>query len=533
MYLPYEPISKKPDTSTYVPLELLEAQRQGKSFIPIKLTSNWDQWISEELNITKDQLWLLFSSEQIDSIGLSIYNFQSGKNFIISDETGIGKGRILSGICRWAFINKKKVMFFTEREHLFTDFWRDLTDTDTLNLLINPIVFHTNSKVLDANNEVVLKGSEKEIKSIQEEGFNSETNFVMTNYSQVSLVQHKKNKKDSMIEYCDGNIIILDECHNATGDSNTKKFLLSLFEKTKHIVFSSATFMKDENQLDLYEKTINFNEDTLHLLKRLLKNDTELLLRKVFTYELTRNLQFWRREHEPLNIGWKTIICDNIEEQNKYINLYSNTINSLFLVSNALAKEDSLSHLNLGSSWFALGATINRLSRNLLLLLKVNTLISSVEKSLDNNHKAVIVVDSTFSSMITKIIDYQKLKNKSDTYELNFKQVMFYIIEECVGKYINEYRNTINPKIAIHYDSLLAQAVAFNDLKISPIDIIINHFNKKEIKVNEISGRTFRINQNEQVEKIKKIPKPKLVSEFNSGECNIMIITRAGANRLS
>lgn len=533
MYLAYEPLSKKGDSSTFVPAELFEAQQQAKSYIPIKYSKNWDNWVAEELGVDKDYLWNLFSSEQIDSIGLTIYNFYANKNFIIADETGIGKGRILSGICRWAFKNNKKVMFFTEREHLFTDFWRDLIDTDTIDLLKNPTVFHADAKVLNKNNEVVLKSSIKEIQKIQNEGFLPDCNLVMTNYSQVSLTQHKKNKKDSMVEFCSDNIIILDECHNATGDSNTKKFLLSLFDHCKHIVFSSATFLKDENQLDLYEKSIDFDEETLHLFKRLLKNDSNRLLRKVFTYELTRKLQLWRREHEPLDIGWKTIVCDNTDEQERYINQYSNVINNLFSLSFRLSKQPALQELNLGSGWYSMGSTINRLSRNLLLLLKVDTLVSSVEQSLEKQHKAVVVVDSTFSSIINKVIEFQKITTKSENYELNFKQVLYYIINDYIGIYINKYKEVINHKILADYQALLAQAIAFEDLSISPIDMIRNKLISKNIPVNEISGRTFRINSNNLIEKIQKISKPKLVAEFNSGEVNVIILTRAGASGIS
>lgn len=549
MYLPYEPISKKPDSSAFIPPELFEAQQQGKVSLPAKIIKVWDEWVAQKVGFTKDELWEMFSSEQIDSIGLSIYNFESGKNFIIADETGIGKGRILSGICRWAITNNKKIMFFTEREHLFSDFWRDLTDTKTVPLLKNPIVFHSTSKVYNSEGEIVNRGTAKIVKHIQDNGFSEDTNLVMTNYSQVSLKQHKKNKKDVMVEYCKDNVIILDECHNATGDSNTKKFLLNLSEAANHIVYSSATFMKDESQLELYEKTIDFDIETIQLFKRLLSNDQELILRKIFTYELTRKLQFWRREHQPLNVGWKSLVCQNDVQQAEYIDKYSTIINGLFELSNALSKEPSLAHLELNSSWFALGATINRLSRNLLLLLKVDTLIEEVKNSMRRNHKAVVVIDSTFASIINKVISNQTIPIESveeddndnlevDTstlkdYELNFKQVLYYIIEEVAGKHIKQYDNCLNEHIKNDYEMLKAQAIAFEALEISPIDMIINQLASENIRCNEISGRTFRVNNENKIEKIVKHPKSKLVAEFNSGVVDVIIITRAGASGLS
>lgn len=549
MYLPYEPISAKNDSTAFVPPELLQAQKQGKNLLPREIIKNWDNWVAKNLGLTKDELWNFFSSEQIDSIGLTIHNFELGKGFIIGDETGVGKGRILSGICRWAITQGKKVLFFTEREHLFSDFWRDLGDTDTLKLLQDPIVFHPTSKIYNSEGEIVLKGNAKSIKNIQDKGFSETTNFVMSNYSQISLKEHKKTKKDSLLNYCDGNLIILDESHNATGDSNTKKFLLSLAEKSGNLVFSSATYIKDESQLDIYEKVISFDEETIRLLKKLLANDKDLILRKIFTYELTRKLQFWRREHQPLNVGWKTILTDNNDEQELYINQYSEIINGLFELVNILSKEPALGNLNITNSWFSLGATINRLSRNLLLLFKVDTLVQSVKDSIQRDHKAVIVVDSTFASIINKVIMNQQIDENTDNdleeedniqvekteqiYELNFKQVLYYIIEEVAGKTIKEYEPVIRSDLKAQYEILRQKAEIFHELNISPIDSIIEQLEKENIQCNEISGRTFKINTDGKIEKIIKQPKSKLVSQFNSGEKNVIIITRAGASGIS
>ncbi len=259
MYQEYQPLSKKTDASTYVPPELFEAQKQAFARIDKKISQNWDDWVAKKLDISVDKMWEVFSSEQIDSIGICIYNFENKQNFIIGDETGIGKGRILSGISRWAWKSGMKVLFFTEREHLMSEFWKDLNDTDNISLLKNPIAFHSKSKIFNPDGTIALKGTPKLVKSIEQDGFPEDTNLVMTNYSQISLKQHKKNKKDILLDYCDNAIMILDESHNATGDSNTKKMLMSLTEKVKHVVFSSATYMKDESQLDLYQSSINFD----------------------------------------------------------------------------------------------------------------------------------------------------------------------------------------------------------------------------------------------------------------------------------
>lgn len=559
MYVPYQAISKKGDQTAFVPIELQEAQQQGIKLLPKKLVEKWDDWVATELGFpNKEDLFEVFSAEQIDSIGLTIHNFNNGHGFIIADETGIGKGRILSGICRWAINHGKKIMFFTERESLFSDFWRDLNDTNTIPLLKNPIVFHSSSKVYDQNTgDVVIKGTAKVVKGIEKTGFPEDSNFVMTNYSQISLKTHKETKKDIMIDYCKNNLIIMDESHNGTGESNTKKFLLSLTDVSSNIVFSSATYIKDESQLDLYEKVISFDSATIKMMKKLLKSDRNMILRKVFTYELTKKLQFWRREHAPIEGDWKTVLCERYEEQSKYLNQFSHTLNSLFGIVNQLLDNPALSNMQIENVWFSLGSTINRLSRNLLLLFKIEDLCDSIiNNSLKNNHKAVVVIDSTFSSIINKVIAFQnkyKLKDNlnhedddDDTdaeefdeklaesdYELNFQQILLYIIDEVIGNVIEEHKPIIDEEIIDEFEKLKESTALFKPLQISPIDMIIQNLAKHGIKANEISGRTFYINEEGKVAKLQKRPKPHLVAEFNSGEVDVTILTRAGASGLS
>lgn len=545
MYIEYKSISQKPDACTFVPPELYESQQQGIATIPKKIRNKWDDWVADLLGISKDLLWECYSSEQIDSIGICIFNFKKGRNFFIGDETGIGKGRILSGISKWAWSQGMKVLFFTEREHLISEFWKDLHHTYNIDSISNPISFHGSSKVFNPNGNVDLKGTAKKVKEIELNGFDKETNLVMTNYSQISLKQHKTNKLEKMKKYCKNAIIILDEAHNATGDSNTKAMLLDLIKHSNHCVFSSATYLKDESQLDLYESSFVIEEPIMKLLKKTLKNDRDGTLRKIFTYELTRNLQFWRREHQPLEDKWRTLVCENDEYNINIIQRYSEILSGLFKIVSAINEDPSLESSIAANAWFSLGATINRLSRNLLLVLKLDTLINSVKIDIKEGRKSVIVLDSTLSSLVQKIIS----KNKEDeidedqeeieisekmekiTTPLNFQSAVLYVIEEVLGEVIhNPY---IDQDVKKAYDNLKDRTDIFADLSLSPIDTLIHSFQKAGIPCGEISGRTFSISSDGKISKLEKTPKTKIVGKFNDGENDVVILTRAGASGIS
>lgn len=536
MHVPYEPISKKGDSSSYVPQELAESQRQGITSIPRKTIANWDEIVAESLGLTKEGLFSAFSAEQIDSIGLAAMNFERGSGFVIADETGIGKGRILSGIVKLAAQKGKRVMFFTEREHLFSDFWRDLSDTGTVGDLRDPIVFHSTAKAYGQDGTVVLKGSAQTVKTIQSEGFPDSCNFVMTNYSQISLKQHKKNKKDAILDFIKGSILILDESHNAAGDSNMNKFLLSVIDAAESVVFSSATFIKDESQLSIYEKALGLDPETTALFKKLLKTDGSHGLRKALTYELTKKLQFWRREHEPIEIGWQTVEADLTIEQTSMLNSYSEIINGLFESMDSLSKEPSLADSDVAGGWYAIGGAVNRLSRNLILLFKIDALVDSVRECVDSGRKAVVVMDSTFASAIRKTIEFQDDSAEESTddvevCEISFKQLILMLMEDSVGKILKTHEG-IPQRFFVDYESLKSKADAFGTLEISPIDSIVSKLSSFGISCGEISGRNFVI-QGGKISKIKKRPKSALVSDFNSGLLDVMILTRSGAAGIS
>ncbi len=574
MYKEYKSLSQKPDSSTYVPEELANAQEIGLKKIPKSILNHFDDFVANELKISKEKLWNFYSSEQIDSIGLTILNFKENKSFLIGDETGIGKGRILSGITKWAIENGKKVLFFTERAHLISEFWKDLEDTENTDILINPQIFHSTTKVFNKSGDVVLKGSVKKMDGFKSNGFPVDCNLVLTNYSQVSLKEHKKSRKDVLSKYCKDAVIIMDESHNAAGDSNIREFLEDLQKNTDYIVYSSATFIKDESQISFYEKCLNVNKKSIEFFKKIFKGDENGIVRKMLTYEMTKNLQLWRREHEPLDVKWNVVLCDNPVIDN-YINSYSEIINQLFNIVTDISKLNSEESKKINNAWFGLGGTINRLSRNLLLILKIDGLSQEVKKSLSQNHKAVIVIDSTLSSIVQKIQKFyeshpqyaidnqfakenykgskQHLENDDDDEKINldendlninfsFEEAIKYIINEILFDFIKDLDaipdelwqscGLTKNYIQVEYDDLVMKSKKFAHLALSPIDDIKTILEQDNIKCAEISGRNFQL-KNKKIEIFKHEPKTKIVKSFNDGECDVILITRAGASGIS
>ena len=128
--VPYEAASESCDSlDSYVPIGFASEQ----TYFNNRLKSTYDvaEYVKDKLKYkTIDDLCKAFSKEQIDGIATAIFNWEStGKAIIISDQTGLGKGRMIAGLIRFSILTLKKFpVFFTESSNLFSDIYRDLFD---------------------------------------------------------------------------------------------------------------------------------------------------------------------------------------------------------------------------------------------------------------------------------------------------------------------------------------------------------------------------------------------------------------------
>jgi len=89
-----------------------------------------DNFVQRKLKYkTKQEMFDAFKAEQIDALALAIYNIENnGTGLIVSDQTGIGKGRVAAGILRYARNIGKIPIFLTKDATLFSDIYRDIRD---------------------------------------------------------------------------------------------------------------------------------------------------------------------------------------------------------------------------------------------------------------------------------------------------------------------------------------------------------------------------------------------------------------------
>ena len=232
-----------------------------------------------------------FASEQTDALALAIVQLESKKGFILGDGAGIGKGRVMAGLCRYARQIGKIPVFMTARASLFSDIYRDFYDIGGFdgtaparndNQLPKPFIFNDGGeggvveKVVDQQTIrlfTALKKSETVAlcsRKVMPFGYD----MVMLTYSQLSADlsnvanANAKTQFEFLQAIAPNCIFMLDESHKGAGDSCLGHNLADLISYSGGVVFASATYAKVPKSMVLYMpktdiKDSNINEDTI------------------------------------------------------------------------------------------------------------------------------------------------------------------------------------------------------------------------------------------------------------------------------
>lgn len=250
-----------------------------------------------------EELANALSAEQVDAVAMAIYNIEEkGQAIIIGDQTGIGKGRIAASIIRYGCHNGYKPLFVTEKPNLFSDMYRDLSAIGSASLV--PFIVNSDeakTKVKDEDGEVVYKAPAL---NIQQKIFASgklpdEYNYLMMTYSQVAS-EKPTAKQQFVSSIAQKNILILDESHNAGGNietSFTAKFFYDVVKSTQGVVFLSATFAKQPDNMPLYAVKTAMSETNMsntQLIEAVKKGG--IALQEVLSSNLVAEGQMIRRE---------------------------------------------------------------------------------------------------------------------------------------------------------------------------------------------------------------------------------------------
>ena len=312
--VPYTSTSSGFNEGILTPRNMGEALNE--SLTELKQTvGDLDLFVMNELGYdSKEALHKAFMGLQVDAVAAAIFNIKRGQAVIIADQTGVGKGRQAAAIQRYALRNNLIPVFFTETENLFTDMHEELHDIGEQG--VKPFILNDNVGVtvpgaVAGTTETLFArtGTRRThgMNLMQRAGkLPEEANAVWLRYTQVNRVGNIQQW--ALMSIADKAVMILDESHNAAGDSNTGAFMKALLAEAKGAVYLSATWAKRPDNVPVYSLTSLGRAVTdVKKLPEIMQRGG-LPLQTIISNMLSREGQLFRRERSFKGIDFNTRI---------------------------------------------------------------------------------------------------------------------------------------------------------------------------------------------------------------------------------
>lgn len=294
----YQPISRMTSLGKRVPSNLASAITESLNRV-VKAHGDIDIWVADEMGWSLDELGNRLAAEQVDSVALALHQAEMGKGFILGDNTGIGKGRVVSALLAWGIKHGFKPVFCTSKAGLFSDIMRDMRDIGEQHL-VRPFVMNDIKDMVDnKTGQTVLRNTPTSTvrEAVDKGAIPDEFNCVFMTYSQVNRLGSKKAHWLMRVA-CD-NVLMVDEIHNASGPTSNIGFTLGeAIRSAKFTLGSSATYAKRPDNLPLYVFTSMFQgSDPDTLVEAVSSGGTEY--QEVLSTMLARSGQLIVRSHQP------------------------------------------------------------------------------------------------------------------------------------------------------------------------------------------------------------------------------------------
>lgn len=576
----YIPLSKVGEPSSMVPINL--AAPLANAFERLSnAVGNVDEFVKRELQIRSLEM---FEPEQVDAIALAIFNAQRNRGLILADKTGLGKGRVVAALARYAVLNDRVALFLTDTANLFSDFWRDVKHIGSEDLF-KPFILNAGENVIDITEtgEVEIPKTpialqKKVIESAsspKEFGFN----LALMTYSQFNRIGSAKSKW--LLEAAKGSYLILDESHKAAGESNTSVAISEAVQNAWSVTYSSATYAKDAKNMLVYSKAFppSVNLDTLsdtlkaggealqEVISAMLCDDGVLIRRESdlshLTFEVVvPNASIMQRNREIADkvssvLSMMSYLSGDVE---KVVGIEYNLIKDVLTAEGEAPKGAQYEHIysklkdlpdevrannRMGVSYVNFGSRLYTIQRQLMLILAADTTLAESLSILRSGGKPVIAVEQTmetflkefsgevdgdidevrpimFRDLLSRMADSITMISRRDAYG-NLEKVSVFEVMDEIGRPRKELYEA--------YDKLKALIAEVPDISAMPLDVIKQGFEEAGYTIGEVSGRTTEVRIIDGKVKIlpREVDRSIEIFNFNSGKYDGIILTGGAA----
>lgn len=582
----YRPASRVGTPIAMIPANLAAPTAKALARV-VDEVGDIDAFTADRLGWSVARMAEVLSPEQVDAVALALHAADRKRGLIVADQTGLGKGRVMAAIIRASILSGRRVVFFTEKENLFSDIWRDLRDIGSDELVGRPFILNTGSRIVDTaspDSEVLhtaLKASE--LKKVIAAGVPPEGySLFLATYSQLNRPGPKVDFLAACVE--EGHAIV-DECHNAAGDSATSAGVGRILGTSRSSTYSSATFARGAENLATYRPVLPpslRDADLVHLYKAGGHAFAEAL-----SQALAEEGVLIRREHDLSNI--RIEVRDDlarIDRNRSYADALSPILADLARLSrivDALAdqqnerNEDVVAQAGTAAErkavkekWYTInfGACLSGIMRQFQTALEVDFCVETCVEALRNDVKPVVVIETTMEALMRQLAEAAEAADPdaSEAEEPvtdgddgpaeegerapDFRDALRLMVDRMSHLIVKRDKADPERVPAEHDDvqalrtSLLDRIEGFPELPFSPIDEVRNRVEaagrylheQGEIPapwvMDEISARGMK------VERGSYVPMPPrdrntVIAGFNGGRIDGLVVTRAGSTGLS
>lgn len=444
----YEPRSKaKFAVGTLVPRNMQTAMGRALDELEERV-GDIDQYVARELGYNDLDAVLggenkegYFSAEQMDALALAIDNISRGKGYIIGDQTGVGKGRFVAAMLKYARRKGLVPVFMTKDPGLYADMVRDMRNigmegTEKRIFVTNRDLRGKQGIPLSANPQDKLFSLTpakmgKAVRAAQTTGKMPDGfDMIFTTYSQMQQYQGRDtDRMDMMRAIAPNAMFVLDESHEAGGEAAgdmmkpkdddkvpRSQFIRALLADSHSAVFSSATYAKNPSIMSLYAKT------DLSLVTENMENLAGVIeaggipLQQVFANMLVESGQYSRRERtfDGVSMNLEQLVTDkSVAKRGSAVlrSLFELDLEVMQGVRETFIKEAGKEGLA-GVVDGAVGKTsmtsvnfssiMHNVASQYLLSIKVDAAVDEAIKLHKQGKKVLIAVSNTNASILTE-----------------------------------------------------------------------------------------------------------------------------------
>ncbi|PSB62819.1 helicase, partial [Chroococcidiopsis cubana CCALA 043] len=322
--LPYIPKSEATPVGTLIPANMQASTARALDALEQRVGA-LDEYAADRLGYgTQEELHRRLSAEQVDACALALSNLEKGSGFVIGDQTGVGKGRVVASIIRYARITGKTPIFVTQNKSLYADMLRDLKDIGMPNFRPFPTDSDLNIPLDDYRSlKTTSRSHQTEMENFLRTGNLGRYDGIFTTYSQMQSVKGKETlRREFLRAFAANAILILDESHEAGGTkserqpsgvaTNRAAFARELIELSAGVFYSSATYAKRPDVMDLYAKTdMRLAVHDMNTLVSIVERGG-VPMQHALAAQLTQAGQYVRRErsYEGVNFNLEIVPVD-------------------------------------------------------------------------------------------------------------------------------------------------------------------------------------------------------------------------------